>query len=240
MPSFLSLKRARTGWKPVSLTSRDGRWNRWSSDCQHARIVSPADADSQPDDDWDVGDVPADRSIRAEYERLGPAVYYRLHGPAYRNPHEASVAEALRRAVGRWRPDLSRVLDLAAGSGEATLALRTLGAGAIYGIDPFTHAAYARRTGSPAERFTFEDVAAGALAGRRYSLVVCSFAMHLCDPSRLPGLATQLALVAPALWVVTPHKRPHLLPGWGWTVEAEMVVERVRVRGHRSTMTFNE
>lgn len=177
-----------------------------------------------------------DLSIRGEYERLRPAAYYRLHGHAYRNPHEPAVAKALRVANERWRPDLGNVLDLAAGSGEATLALRALGAAAVDGVDPFTHAAYERRTGRAAERVSFEDVAAGALAGRAYSLVVCSFAMHLCDASRLPGLATQLALVAPALWVVTPHKRPRLLPGWGWDVADELVVERVRVRGHRSTL----
>ena len=194
----------------------------------------PADPPGQPADDF--AGLDEDLSIRGEYDRLGPAAYYRLHGPAYRNPHEPVVAKALAVAFGRWRPDLTRVLDLAAGSGEATLALRALGAAAVDGVDPFTHAAYERRTGRPAERLTFEDVAAGALAGRAYSLAVCSFAMHLCDASRLPGLANQLALAAPALWVVTPHKRPHLLPAWGWELADELVVERVRVRYHRSTL----
>src|SRR5947209_8650835 len=81
---------------------------------------------------------------------------------------------------------------------------------------PAAAAAYAARTGRPAARLTFEDVAAGALAGRTYSLVVCSFALHLCEPSRLPGVAAALAQVSPALLVVTPHKRPVLRPAWGW------------------------
>jgi len=81
---------------------------------------------------------------------------------------------------------------------------------------------------------SFEDVAAGALSGRKYSLVVCSFALHLCEPSRLPAVAYQLSLVAPALLILTPHKRPHLREEWGWNLDGEQVVERVRSRFYRS------
>src|SRR4051794_17408381 len=148
-------------------------------------------------------------SVRGGYEAHGVAAYYRRFGAAYRNPHEPAVRRTLRAAVAAWRPDLSRVLDLAAGSGEATLALRELGAAEVDGIDPYTAAAYEARTGRPAAALSFEDVAVGALAARpAYSLVVCSFALHLCEPSRLPGVAAALALVSPALLVVTPHKRP--------------------------------
>jgi hypothetical protein len=122
------------------------------------------------------------------------------------------------------------VLDLAAGSGEATLVLRELGAGEVDAVDPYTADAYAKRTGRAAEPLGFEDVAAGALSGRTYSLVVCSYALHLCEPSRLPAVAYQLSLVAPALLVLTPHKRPHVRAEWGWELVGEEVVERVRSR----------
>jgi SAM-dependent methyltransferase len=179
---------------------------------------------------------PEQPSIRGEYERLGAAAYYRLHGRSYRNPHEPVIDRVLRESVALWRPDLARVLDLAAGSGEVTLVLRKLGAGTIDGVDPFTHAAYERRVGQPAERFSFEDVAAGAFAGRRYTLIVCSFAMHLLQESRLPLLAKKLAQIAPRIWIVTPHKRPRIDPSWGWELTNERVVERVRIRDYRSAM----
>jgi hypothetical protein len=188
-----------------------------------------------PESDADIPELDKARSIRGEYERLGPSAYYLLHGHAYRNPHEPIVQRALNLAAERWSPNLAHVLDLAAGSGEVTQALRALGAARIDGVDPFTYEAYRQRTGSPAERFSFEAIAAGALAGRRYSLAVCSFAMHLCDESRLPGLATQLALIAPTLWIVTPHKRPRLASTWGWELQGEFLVERVRVRAYRAT-----
>jgi hypothetical protein len=173
-------------------------------------------------------------SIRGEYEKHGARDYYRRFGSTYRNPHESSVGRSIRRAVETWRPDLSRVLDLAAGSGEATLVLRQLGATQLDGADPYTADAYERRTGQPAERLAFEDVAAGALQGRRYTLVVCSFALHLCEPSRLPGVAYQLSLVADALLVLTPHKRPHLREEWGWELVGEEVTDRVRARFYQS------
>ena len=173
-------------------------------------------------------------AIRNEYASHGVRGYYEQHGAQYRNPHEQAVARALINAVRAWGCDLGRVLDLACGSGEATLALQSLNVGAIDGVDPYTGRAYQARTGQAAEPLSFEDIAAGALAGRHYSLIVCSYALHLLQSSRLPRLAYTLSHLAPALLVLTPHKRPHLRPEWGWALAGEMVVERVRVRYYLS------
>lgn len=171
-------------------------------------------------------------SVREAYDTLGVEGWYAAEGAAYRNPHEDAVVRALDAAVDAWRPDLSAVLDLACGSGEVTLALRARGAGRIDGVDPFTGPAFRERTGQEAEALTFADVAAGALEGRSWSLVVCSYALHLAEPSRLPGVAFALARVAPELWVLTPHKRPELR--WAWRLVDERVVDRVRARRYRA------
>jgi hypothetical protein len=63
---------------------------------------------------------------------------------------------------------------------------------------------------------------------------VCSYALHLLQPSRLPQLAYTLSQLAPSLLVLTPHKRPDLRPEWGWALRAEQVVERVRARHYHS------
>ena len=177
----------------------------------------------------------AEDSIRAQYVRYGAQGYYEQFGAHYRNPHELAVRRAIHAAVAAWDLDLTRVLDLACGSGEVTLALRERWrAGAIDGLDPFTGAAYQARTGQAAEALSFEAIAGGALDGRRYSLVVCSYALHLLEPSRLPRLAYQLSRRAGALLVFTPHKRPQLRSDWGWVLTGEMVVERVRARNYQS------
>lgn len=169
-------------------------------------------------------------AVRAAYERYGVQGYYTRFGATYRNPHEPIIRSAIAAAVARWRIPLERVLDLACGSGEATLALLELGASTIDGVDPYTYAAYAERTGRVAERLTFEQIAAGALAGRHYDTIVCSFALHLVEPSRLPGLALQVSLIAGHLLILTPHKRPAIEPEWGWSLAGELIFERVRAR----------
>ena len=175
-------------------------------------------------------------SIRGEYERHGAEQFYRKSGKSYRNPHEPQIILAVDKATRQWKPDLTNVLDLAAGSGEITFALREHGAKKITGIDPYTFEAYESRTGNPGEKFTFEQIADGALAGRSFSLIVCSFAMHLCEASRLPGLALQLSVIAPQLVILTPHKRPVLRDEWGWKLAEELRVARIRARLYNSSM----
>jgi hypothetical protein len=160
--------------------------------------------------------------IRNEYERDGVEGFYAARGAGYRNPHEGLIARAVGELVGACGLDVSRVLDLACGSGEVTLAVRAIG-GTAEGVDPYTGEAFAGRTGQGCEAMTFEEVAAGGLAGRTYSLVACSFAMHLVEASRLPGLCRALGEVAPAMLILTPHKRPVIRAEWGWALAGERV-----------------
>ncbi len=185
---------------------------------------------TQDDDPHPPETADIDAAIRNAYAQLGVTEYYAQHGATYRNPHEAQVRAVLSAALPTWGLDLAHVLDLACGSGEATRVLYDLGAEAVQGIDPYTGAAYTTRTGQTAERLRFEDIAAGVLSGRAYSLIVCSFALHLVAASRLPALCWRLAEVAPALVVVTPHKKPELRAAWGWHLHAEQLTQRVRAR----------
>ena len=102
------------------------------------------------------------RAIRTEYERHGVNGFYQEFGDDYRNPHEEEIRLVLSRCLDQWSLDLSDVLDLACGSGEATLALVGCGAKEVTGVDPYTARAYQRRTARAAESFTFEQIAAGA------------------------------------------------------------------------------
>jgi hypothetical protein len=44
----------------------------------------------------------------------------------------------------------------------------------------------------------------------------------------------QLHFVAKKLIILTPHKRPQLLPEWGWILKDEFVHERIRARLYTS------
>jgi SAM-dependent methyltransferase len=173
-------------------------------------------------------------AIRPMYDEFGSIGYYKRFGAAYRNPHEPIIVRLIQQAVTDYALDTSRVLDLACGSGEMTMALRAVGATEVVGVDPFTGEAYHARTGQTALPYTFEQIGEGVLADEQFSLIVCSFALHLADDSRLPVLCYQLSRIAAVLVVITPIKRPHIEEAWGWTMEAEVMLERVRLRLYRS------
>jgi SAM-dependent methyltransferase len=173
-------------------------------------------------------------AIRKQYEEHGAQGYYEQFGAIYRNPHEPIITDVIAYALATWPLETSHVVDLACGSGEVTLALRAQGVTDITGIDPYTGAAYTERTGQVALPYRFEDIASGALT-ETYSLIVCSFAMHLVEESRLPMLCYALASLAPDLVILTPHKRPQIKASWGWRLRDEIVIDRVRARWYHST-----
>lgn len=172
-------------------------------------------------------------AIRKQYETHGAQGYYEQFGATYRNPHEPIIADVIAYTLATWPLETSHVLDLACGSGEVTLALRAQGITNVTGIDPYTGEAYAERTGQTALPYRFEDIANGVVT-ETYSLIVCSFAMHLVEESRLPTLCYTLASLAPALVILTPHKRPQIKEAWGWRLRDEIVIDRVRARWYRS------
>lgn len=178
-----------------------------------------------------IGEV---QSIRKGYEDYSVTGFYEQFGDNYHNPHEPAIHKSIQLTIQQWSVNLDNVLDLACGSGEVTVALNRLGYHNIDGIDPYTDKAYFNRTGKRAETYRFEDISSGVLSDRCYRLIICSFALHLLSESRLPLVAYQLSAIADSLLIITPHKRPNLKPEWGWSLQAEMVVERVRSRLYRS------
>ena len=172
--------------------------------------------------------------LRKAYQKYGVKTYYQQFGDRYRNPHEATIVKIFETIHTTCQCDFSKVLDLACGSGEVTLALHALGYTHIDGIEPYTHNAYFERTGKQAEQYCFEDIETGILSNRVYTTIICSFALHLAVPSRLPTLLYQLSSIAPSLLVLTPHKKPQIRSEWGWVLLKEWLIERVRVRFYQS------
>lgn len=173
-------------------------------------------------------------SIRQGYEEYSVEGFYQQFGADYRNPHEKEIEQVLELSRQAWELGFQKVLDLACGSGEVTQTLRKWGMEAVTGIDPYTYLAYEKRTGLQAEQWSFEEIAQGVLADRQYSLIICSFALHLVPESRLPQLAYQLACIAHQLLILTPHKRPVLKAEWGWNFQGEQQINRVRSRLYHS------
>lgn len=181
-------------------------------------------------DDEDIDEE--EFAIRHAYEKYGVNGYYSQYGADYRNPHEARLNTVVRELVEKWNlKPTDRVLDLACGSGEITLMLRQLGFKTVNGVDPYTSEAYEKRTGAPIHaKWTFEQIADGCLEGETYDVIICSFAAHLIAPSYMPLVMIQLRFVAKKLIILSPHKRPQILPDWGWTLAEEFVRERIHAK----------
>ena len=151
---------------------------------------------------------PKTKKIRLLYDEHGADGYYRDHAGDYENPHLPQIQTLLERNFHRF--DCSgTVLDFAAGGGEVTSSLRALGAKHVAGCDPFTHALFEQKTGLSCLRLSFRDVLKNGLP-ERYSLIITSFALHLCPQKDLFPLTWNLLQASPLLVVLTPHKRPEL------------------------------
>lgn len=179
---------------------------------------------------------PDSQKIRLLYDELGPEKYYRDHADNYENPHLPQILALLERNYHRL--DCSgTVLDFAAGGGEVTLGLRSLGARNVTGCDPYTFALFEQKTGLPCLRHSFRDVLKRGLQ-ESYSMIISSFALHLCPQKDLFPLTWNLFQAAPLLVIITPHKRPELehLLGielfWEDTVENERG-KKVRMKAYR-------
>lgn len=187
----------------------------------------------------------ASEPVRQGYDQLGLSAFYQTHSADYRNPHE----KILQMLLSKWLQSANlspsaRFLDLACGSGEVTCVLQQKGFRHITGIDPFTAEAYKTRTNLVAHGYSFESIANGALLDNQpvfaFDVIVCSFAMHLCAPSRLPLLCMQLSRISTLMVILTPHKRPEIDEAWGWKKLDEQLFERVRLRSYQSTGIFDK
>lgn len=161
--------------------------------------------------------------IRNMYSQMGVDNYYKEYGNDYKNPHSEIIDRLLSDVeVG------DRILDLCCGSGEVT---KNFPDRDIIGCDPYTFELYTKETGRPALRFSFKDIALGALSSYSFDTIICSFALHLCDNSLLNTVLFQLAMISKKLIILTPHKRPAI--NMYWTLEKETMIDRVRMREYK-------
>lgn len=145
------------------------------------------------------------KNIREAYQTFGVETFYKENGYSYINPHVDIVRKLTRYAENNY--DIgTNILDLCCGSGEVTSALSNKLN--IIGNDPYTRDNYIKQTGRECLSFTFDDIQSGKLKST-FDTVFCSFALHLCEQSKLQQVLWQLSLICKKLIIITPHKRPN-------------------------------
>jgi len=80
----------------------------------------------------------------------------------------------------------------------------------------------------PCLNYTFEDIIDGKLTSQ-FDAIICSFALHLVEPSRLPDLLYTLSNISPILYVISPHKNP-VIDHFRWNLVDKKVHQRVHFR----------
>jgi hypothetical protein len=209
-----------------------------------------------------VGTFSGSKSMRENYSEGGVETYYKTKGSSYQNPHYPSICKATSlimdeylELIGAEAEDEqklhAKVLDLACGSGEATLAISEwLQHGTrrrskqsapapppksrldltFSACDPFTHKAYRERTGLECKQWSFEDLSNGAADEDRYHLVISSYALHVASSSTLFTCLLQLSFTCTHLIILSPHKKPEpslVERGGHWQLVKSLVEDRV-------------
>jgi 2-polyprenyl-3-methyl-5-hydroxy-6-metoxy-1,4-benzoquinol methylase len=164
-------------------------------------------------------------AIRNMYDEMGVDNYYKVSGNSYTNPHETIIQEHLDHQISQL--NTHSVLDLCAGSGEVSKHLKKQGIVNITGLDPYTFKLYEKETQFECLQYNFDDIMTGKL-NKEYSLIICSFALHLADKSKLPLICYHLSRIADQLLIITPHKNP-IIDNF-WKLEQEHYKNKVRSR----------
>ncbi|KAJ8607265.1 hypothetical protein MRB53_040451 [Persea americana] len=181
-------------------------------------------------------------SMRENYS-FGVDKYYEAVSSTYRNPSFGGIRILLWNALTtfyRHEPGHLKVLDLAAGAGEATNVLfewfsacqkklgnrrlevvsipETESLPTVFATDPFTE---------PAFRQQYPDIAFLPLSFAQcdeipdsdFTLTICSFALHLVNnSSELWQCLDALSWKSKWLLIISPHKKPEIKNRvWGWT-----------------------
>lgn len=168
-------------------------------------------------------------NIRGKYQKYGVENFYKYHSSKYINPHEPIINKSIKYIDKELDIDFSNVLDLAAGTGEITNALMELGYNNIEGLDPYTCEIYKKRTGKNCYKMSFDDIMKGNL-NKKYSSIICSFALHLTDKSKLPMIIWRISEMTNDFILMSPHKRPIIKNNWGLELKKSLNINRVKIK----------
>lgn len=163
-------------------------------------------------------------SIRDKYSQLGVDNYYKIYGNEYVNPHLEQLTSSISIVKDFWKLDLSNSLDLCAGSGEITSLLDC-----SEGCDPYTYESYIKNTGKPCMRYSFDDIMQGKL-DKEYNTIICSYALHLADKSKLPQIIYQLSRICNSFLLISPNKKPDIKEEWGMVLDNSTYIDGIRIK----------
>lgn len=169
-------------------------------------------------------------SIRSKYQKYGVKNFYQFNFDQYKNPHEPIIKKTMDYINDNWDINLNKTLDLACGTGIISKSLLTLGYKDIDACDAYSCEYYQKETNRKCKIVSFDDIINGKLDNKKYDTIVCCFALHLLEESKLPIFLYKLTQISKQLLILSPHKRPEIREEFGWSLQNEIVIDKVRTR----------
>ena len=142
---------------------------------------------------------------------MGVAKFYETED--YVNPHLFDIERAIDHLKGIVNLENRKVLDLSCGNGEVTKLLPT--SNDVVGSDPYLYHKYQKETGLFCYNYSFKDIAQGRLS-EPFDLIICSYAIHLCEDSMLSTVLYNLGMLCKQFIILSPTKKllgqlPHFI-----------------------------
>jgi SAM-dependent methyltransferase len=163
-------------------------------------------------------------SIRNNYSNQTVEGYYNSNSHSYINPHYGIIKENLIKFIEDCNISFITTLDLCCGSGEISKILVN---SVNTGCDPYLYQRYIKETNNKCYKFDFKDIANNKLIGK-FDLIVCSFALHLCNKSLLPNVLYNLSCISDKLLVISPNKNPTI--DKYWNLSNSIIIDRVHFK----------
>lgn len=175
-----------------------------------------------------------EHDIRHNYQKFGVEDFYKNVKNDYINPHFEFIKNSLINIVNNYNLDFSNVLDLAAGTGEVTTILNELNINNIIGLDPYLYDEYIKNTNNKCLKYSFNDIQKGILDKYKFSTIICSYALHLCEKSILPDVLWNLSLISKNLIILSPNNNPIINETNGWILIDNFKIKKCKTRIYKS------
>ena len=147
-------------------------------------------------------------SVRENYQKLGVEKFYENIGENYENFHLHQVKYLIEKNLSFLNKE-NRILDLCAGTGEASLILFENGFNNICGCDPYLYKIYEINCKKKCFPYSFKNILEGKLT-QNFDVVICSFGLHLCPEKQIKSLLSifKYYLGIKKIIIISPNKKP--------------------------------
>ncbi|CAH6420175.1 Hypothetical protein KVN_LOCUS34 [uncultured virus] len=174
--------------------------------------------------------------FRENYKN-GIESFYKNNCNNYINPHFDDIKKTLN-YISNIKLNSDPILDLCAGSGEITLGINDLFANEIIGSDPFTFDLYKKNTNKVVFDWSFDDIMNGCMENYSFSIIFCSYALHLCSKSKIKLVCLELSRRSKYLCIISPHKKPHISENMGWKLKNTNKYKKIHMRFYDSLTNY--